>query len=92
MKTKTVSKNSSDKGGPSAATCSPSLAEKIASALLTPRNGQEGTRLAIKLRQDDGTEKDLGGNCKQSIIIVINRLLAEHEANAQAEPRGREET
>ena len=61
----------------------PSLAHKIASALLTPCMGEEGTRLAIKLKQPDGTEKDLGGNCKQSIIDVINKVMIAHEANKQ---------
>lgn len=60
------------------------LAERIASALLTPHGGPEGTRLAIKLERTDGTEGDLGGNCKRSIIEVVNRHLGAY-ADERAE-------
>ena len=81
-------RNNTAKGGSSPASCSPSLAQKIASALLTPYMGEEGTRLAIKLRQPDGTEKDLGGNCKQSIIDAINKVIVDHDANAGSDAPG----
>lgn len=51
------------------------LAERIATALLTPYGGPEGTRLQIMLKRPDGTETNLGGNCKQSIINTVNRIL-----------------
>lgn len=52
-----------------------SLAEKIAAALLTPYGGPEGTRLQIMLKRLDGTETNLGGNCKQNIINIVNQIL-----------------
>lgn len=61
----------------------PTLAEKIASALLTPHRGEEGTRLAIKKACEDGSEKDLGGNCKKSIVRVIEKILEEHKVEAE---------
>ena len=61
----------------------PTLAELIAAALLTPYGGPEGTRLAIKIKRPDGTEDDLGGNCKQSVIDTVNRALAPALADAR---------
>ena len=61
-----------------------SLAERIAVALLTPHGGPECHRLQIMQRlEPDGTrfphyERDMGGHNKQSIIDVINRVIAGH--------------
>jgi len=52
-----------------------SLPEQIAAALLTPYGGPEGTRLQIMLKRPDGTESDLGGNNKQSVIDAVSRVL-----------------
>lgn len=61
----------------------PTLAELIAAALLTPYGGPEGTRLAIRIKRPDGTEEDLGGNCKQSVVRTINQVLTPALADAR---------
>lgn len=51
------------------------LATRIATQLLTTFGDQEGTRLEIKQWQYDGTEKSLGGWCKEALVRVIKEEL-----------------
>lgn len=81
--------------------CSPSLAEKIAAALLTPNGGSECHRLQImqRLGPDLSDEKGMGGHCKESIINVVSMILCSHgihgridcKANDKVSNQGSEE-
>lgn len=55
-----------------------SLAEEIASALLTPHNDVECQRIKLMLKTEDGSERNMGGRNKASIIDVISEILAKH--------------
>lgn len=56
-----------------------SLAEKIATALLTPNGSKECHRMQLMERIDDGFERNMGGRNKQSMIDTISAVLADHE-------------
>jgi len=56
------------------------LAEDIASDILTVAytsdDDVECTRAQMMLVQSDGTERNMGGRCKESIVrVVLSRLL-----------------
>ena len=58
------------------------LAEKIATEILTvsAANGLiECTRVQLMLRQEDGTERNMGGRNKASLIEAIERNLRESQ-------------
>lgn len=57
------------------------LARRIATAILTiydTDGGTECTRAQMMLKQSNGTERNMGGRNKASIVEEIDRLLVEH--------------
>lgn len=55
------------------------FAERLAGAILTFHSDEpiECQRAALMLEQPDGTEKNMGGRCKESIADVIESALTE---------------
>lgn len=51
------------------------LAHVIATDILTPHGCAECTRAQLMSKQLDGSERDMGGHNKQSLITVIKRHL-----------------
>jgi hypothetical protein len=54
------------------------LAEEIASALLTPHNEGECQRIQLMLKTEDGSERNMGGRNKANIIDTISEILTKH--------------